>query len=111
VIATQPTEKLGPGGRAALYNGRKMSFDDIWSEIQRLAGQTFYLLGGATFTYRVDPDSLLPSTQDRAIPRRDFERVHAHGGEIPPPRTLKRMGFQDAAYIFSILTDPRLRRN
>jgi len=30
-------------------------------------------------------------------------------GEIPNERALKSMGFPDAPFLFSILTDPRLR--
>jgi hypothetical protein len=83
-------------------------FEEIWAKIQQHAGETFYLLGGRTFTYEVRADQLQPSTSERSIARSDFERVHAMG-EIPNQRSLKSMGFADAPFIFSILTDPRLQ--
>jgi hypothetical protein len=83
-------------------------FEPVWQRIQQLAGETFYQLGGATFTYEVHPGSLQPSTSGKPIPRSDFQRVYAQG-EIPNQRDLKRMGFEQPSYVFSILTDPRLR--
>ena len=84
------------------------NFEEVWGKIQQHAGETFYLLGGMTFTYEVAGDQLQPSTSERSILRRDFERVYAMG-EIPNERALKSMGFPDAPFLFSILTDPRLR--
>ena len=84
------------------------NFEEVWGKIQQHAGETFYLLGGMTFTYEIIEDKLQPSTSQRPIARRDFERVYAMGG-IPNQRALKSMGFADAPFLFSILTDPRLR--
>jgi hypothetical protein len=83
-------------------------FEEIWERIQQHAGETFYLLGGMTFTYKIIEDNLQPSASEHPIPRRDFERLYALG-EIPNQRALKSMGFTDVPLIFSILTDPRLR--
>jgi len=85
-----------------------MEFELVWERIQQHAGGTFYLLGGMTFTYEIIEDQLQPSTSERPIPRSDFERVYAMG-EVPNQRALKSMGLPDAPFIFSILTDPRLR--
>lgn len=85
-----------------------MEFEQIWQRIQRLAGETFYELGGKTFTYEASEDHLMPSTSQRPVPRSDFERVYAQG-EITNLRRLKERGIRDPSYIFSILTDPRLR--
>lgn len=84
-------------------------FEEVWEKIQQHAGETFYLLGGMTFTYEVRADQLQPSTSERPIARSDFERVYAMG-EVPNQRALKSMGFAAGApFLFSILTDPRLR--
>ncbi len=83
-------------------------FEKVWEKIQQHGGETFHLLGGMTFTYEIIEDKLQPCASERLIPRRDFERVHALG-EIPTQRALKSMGFADAPFIFSILTDPRLQ--
>ena len=83
-------------------------FEEVWTRIQQHAGETFYLLGGMTFTYEVRADQLQPSASEHPIPRRDFERVYAMG-KIPTQRALKSMGFAGAPFLFSILTDRRLR--
>lgn len=86
-----------------------MGFEEIRERVERHAGETFYQLGGKTFCYQVDGVSLLPSTAEQGIPRGTFEPVHALGA-IPGPRRLREMGIQDGAFIFSILTDPRIAR-
>lgn len=88
-----------------------MDFSELWENIERHAGETFYELGGKTFTYEVGPGGLQPSTAEGAIPRDTFEQVFEQG-ECPPPRRLKELGFDSraASCIFSILTDPRLKQ-
>lgn len=85
-----------------------MDFDELWRRIERYAGEVFYEMGGKRFTYEIHADHLMLST-GRAIPRRDIERVHAQG-KITSLRVLKEQGIQSPSPIFSILTDPRLRK-
>ena len=86
-----------------------MRFEEVWESIRQHAGETFHQLGGKTFTYQADSDSLIPSTTEQPIPRHAFQRVYAWG-EIPSQRKLRDMGIRDASFIFSILTDPRIVR-
>jgi hypothetical protein len=87
-----------------------MDFSALWGKVERHAGETFYELGGKTFTYEVGPEGLQPSTAEAPIPRDIFEQVYAHG-PVPPPRRLAEQGLgsRQASYVFSILTDPRLK--
>jgi hypothetical protein len=87
-----------------------MEFEQVWQRIINLAGETFYELGGSTFTYEIHDGGVKPSTADALISPTAFQRVCAQG-ECPPPRQLKEQGFnsREASYIFSILTDPRLK--
>ena len=87
-----------------------MEFNQVWQKIEMLAGQTFYELGGSTFTYEIRGGGVKPSTAAAPIAPSAFERVCARG-KCPPPRQLKELGFnaREASYIFSILTDPRIK--
>ncbi len=84
-----------------------MPFDDVWQRIREHAGETFYEMGGRTFAYQAQDDQLVLSPE-RALPRRDLERVYAQG-EITSLRALKNQGIKNGSVIFSILTDPRIR--
>jgi hypothetical protein len=84
-----------------------MGFEETWTAIERHAGETFYQLGGRTFTYRADATSLTTSTTEQSISRHQFERVYRLG-EIPSPRRMRQLGIRDGSMIFSILTDPRI---
>ena len=33
------------------------NFEEVWGKIQQHAGETFYLLGGMTFTYEIIEDN------------------------------------------------------
>ncbi|MGH9862384.1 MAG: hypothetical protein ACRD35_03090 [Candidatus Acidiferrales bacterium] len=86
-----------------------MAFEEIWQRIRQHAGETFYEMGGRTFTYQAQEDALVLSAE-RALPRRDLERVYAQG-EITSLRALKDQGINNGSVIFSILTDPRIRES
>lgn len=87
-----------------------MEFEQAWQKIEQLAGQPFYELGGNIFTYEIQDAGVKASTDEPPIARSEFERVFTLG-ECPPPRQLKELGFnsRQASYIFSILTDPRIK--
>jgi len=86
-----------------------MDFEGIWQKVQQHAGEEFYELGGKRFSYEAGAESLQPSTLDHMIPRSEFERALA-SGLLDNLRQLKReFGTREHSYIFSILTDPRIR--
>ena len=86
-----------------------MAFEEVWQRIRQHAGETFYEMGGRTFSYQVDEDKLALSSE-RVLPRGDLERVYAQG-EITSLRALKDQGIKNPSAIFSILTDPRIRES
>ncbi|HXE75068.1 MAG TPA: hypothetical protein VNN18_05475 [Candidatus Xenobia bacterium] len=87
------------------------AFEDIWNEIIRHAGEEFYELAGRRFTYTADAGSLQPSTHEHAIPKAHFQRAWASGllGNLRHLR--QQFGQREHSYIFSILTDPRLKND
>ncbi len=86
-----------------------MDFDEIWRKIQQHAGEEFYELAGKRFTYTADADSLQPSTHERPILRQHFQRAWESGllGNLRQLR--QEFGQREHSYIFSILTDPRIK--
>jgi len=85
-----------------------MDFEAVWEKLATLAGETFFEMGGRRFTYHFHPDRLELS-DGRTLTRRDLEWVYAQG-EIASLRRLKEQGIAHPSPIFSLLTDPRLRR-
>jgi hypothetical protein len=86
-----------------------MNFDEIWAKVHQHAGEEFYELAGKRFTYSVDTDSLQPSTHEQPIPRQHFQRA-LESGLLTNLRELKReFGQRQHSYIFSVLTDPRIK--
>ena len=87
-----------------------MDFEETWRRIQQHAGEEFYELAGKRFTYSADGVSLQPSTHDQPIPRRQFQRAW-ESGLLRNLRQLKHeFGQREHSYIFSILTDPRIKK-
>ncbi len=85
-----------------------MAFQETWADIERHAGDVFYRLGGATFTYEVFQDRLKISDVEQAVPKSSLERACAAGR----PQTvtqLKQHGLPGPSHVFAILTDPRIR--
>ena len=87
-----------------------MDFDELWQRIRDRAGEEFYELAGKRFTYTVDENSLQPSTHEQPIPRRQFQRAWESGllGNLRQLR--QEFGQRQHSYIFSILTDPRIKK-
>ena len=42
-------------------------FEEVWEKVQQHAGETFYLLGGMTFTYEIIEDKLQSCAGERPI--------------------------------------------
>lgn len=87
-----------------------MDFEDVWKRVVQHAGEEFYELAGKRFTYTADADSLRPSTHEQPIPRQQFLRAWESGllGNLRQLR--QEFGQREHSYIFSILTDPRIKK-
>ena len=86
------------------------NFDDVWSRIERQAGQTFETATGLPFTYRV-PGNYLKVCRDgreidRSLSRTNFEKA-AVAMPTAKPSDIKES--QGSAYTWAILMDRRIR--
>ena len=86
-----------------------MDFDEIWEKVQQHAGEQSFELAGRRFTYTAVADSLQPSTHEHPIPRAHFQRAWESGllGNLRQLR--QEFGQREHSYIFSVLTDPRIK--
>jgi hypothetical protein len=86
------------------------SFDDVWTRIERHAGQTFNTAAGLPFTYRV-PGAYLKVTRDgreinRSLSRTNFKKASA---SMPAAKPSDIKESQGSAYTWAILMDRRIR--
>lgn len=86
------------------------SFDDVWTRIERYAGQTFNTVTGLPFTYRT-PGDYLKVTRDgreinRSLSRTNFKKASA---SMPTAKPSDIKNSQGSAYTWAILMDRRIR--
>lgn len=86
------------------------SFDDVWTRIERHAGQTFNTATGLPFTYRVPGDYLRISRGgreiNRSLSRTNFKKAST-SMPVAKPSDIKES--QGSAYTWAILMDRRIR--
>lgn len=86
------------------------SFDDVWTQIEKHAGQTFNTTTGLPFTYQV-PGAYLKVTRDgrkinRSLSRISFRKASA---SMPAANPSDIKESQGSAYTWAILMDRRIR--
>jgi hypothetical protein len=86
------------------------NFDDVWTRIERHAGQTFTTATGLPFTYRVPGDYLKVSRDgreiNRSLSRTNFMKASA---VMPASKPSDIKDSQGSAYTWAILMDRRIR--
>lgn len=91
-------------------NAFMASFDDVWTRIERHAGQTFTTATGLPFTYRVPGDYLKVSRDgreiNRSLSRTNFMKASA---AMPTAKPSDIKESQGPAYTWAILMDQRIR--
>ena len=109
----QPTATLTSALACAvrrLQTPSMANFDEVWSRIERHAGQTFETATGLPFTYRVPGDYLKVSRDgreiNRSLSRTNFMRA-AVAMPAAKPSDIKES--QGSAYTWAILMDQRIR--
>ena len=84
-----------------------MSFDEVWNNIIRCAGQEFHTKTGLPFTYTVVDGYVMPNRTNYLLARQQFQKA----AEIPnitgPGQISDKV--RGPSYVFAILTDPRIR--
>lgn len=89
-----------------------VSFNEVWTRIERCAGETFSTATGRPFVYRV-PGNYLRVSRDgreinRSLSRTNFEKA-SQAMPADKPNTIKDR--QGASYTWAILMDPRIRHD
>lgn len=84
-----------------------MLFDQVWRNIQELAGSPFHQVRGKEFAYQAHEGFLKPSTVNRNISKSNFDRAFA-AWPLRNVRQVKELGVQGPSYVFAILTDQRV---
>ena len=93
-----------------LQNPFMATFDDVWTRIERHAGQTFTTATGLPFTYRVPGDYLKVSRDGREINRSlSWTNFMKASAAMPTPRPSDIKESQGSAYTWAILMDRRIR--
>lgn len=86
------------------------NFDDVWTRIERHAGQAFATATGLAFTYRVPGDYLKVSRDgreiNRSLSRTNFMKASA---AMPTAKPSDIRYSHGSAYTWAILMDRRIR--
>lgn len=84
-----------------------MSFEAIWANIEKNAGETFSTKSGIQFTYHMDGSAVVPDHTGYPLAKSQF----AKAAEIKDLRGPGQINFsvRGPSYIYAILTDPRIR--
>ena len=84
-----------------------MSFEAIWANIEKHAGEEFKTKTGIPFTYHMDGTSVVPDHTNYPLAKGQF----AKAADIKDLRGPGQINFsvRGPSYIYAILTDPRIR--
>lgn len=91
--------------RPASRGGAAAHLDRVWEQIERHGGQPFTLKSGQDFTYQVSGSVLMPSTANWDVPKSEVREALARM-PVAGPAQLKDL--QASAFLYAILTDPRI---
>lgn len=86
----------------------KPGIDAVWARIRSHQGEWFTLTRGDAFTYEVFDNYLRPVGRVRHLSRTSFGKALTR---VPLENTRSVSDLQGPSYVFSILMDPRIRRD
>lgn len=98
VRSTTPARRPVAGGAAHRV-------EDVWSLLEKHAGEVFTLKSGQQFAYQVSAGVLMPTTANWDVPKGEFAEA-LRRAPISGPAQLKDL--QAAAYIYALLVDGRI---
>ena len=84
-----------------------ISIDAIWARIKANEGSKFHQIRGKEYTYTIIGASLVPDGINQNIPKSHFEQAIPL---MPLENTTAVQHLRGPSYIYSILMDPRIRR-
>jgi len=82
-----------------------MSIDEVWQQIESLAGREFTQKRGGTFSYAVSGGHVIPDRTNHQIPKSHFQKA-LDRWPVPGPGELQDL--RGPSYIYAILADRRL---
>ena len=85
-----------------------ISIDTVWSRIKAHEGEVFQQIRGKEYTYIIVGSALIPKGINQNIPKSHFEQAL---DLLPLQDTVPIQHLRGPSYIFSILMDPRIRKN
>jgi hypothetical protein len=91
--------------RPAPRAGAAQHIERVWQQIERYGGHPFTLKSGQDFTYQVSGAVLMPSTANWDVPKSE---VHEALARMPVTGPAQLKDLQAAAFLYAILTDPRI---
>jgi len=87
---------------------RRPAFSEIWTRIEKLAGEEFTTISGLPFTYETSGDALFPSRTEYRLSKEDFKTAYSRV-PIPGPGIINNE-VRGPSYIWAILHDQRISR-
>lgn len=98
-----------------VYNGpslysevTEMSFDKIWENIEKHAGEEFHTKKGLSFTYTIYNKGIIPSRTGYRLSAGNFEKALPIIDKIDGPGAISDF-VRGPAYVYAILKDKRIR--
>jgi|HubBroStandDraft_6_1064221.scaffolds.fasta_scaffold260740_2 hypothetical protein len=97
-------------GSPAKLPARSRSFDDVWPRIEAHAGEEFRTIRGKPFSYNIRGSAVVPrpgkaAETNRLLPRSHFQKAWDRRPLSGPGQI---HDLQGPAYVYAILTDPRI---
>lgn len=83
-----------------------LGFDRVWRRIEEHEGEEFRQVRGQVFAYRIEDGQLRPSTVNQVLARSQFEKAYQR---MPVSGPGQFNDLRGPAYLFAILSDPRIR--
>ncbi|WP_456413502.1 hypothetical protein [Oceanithermus profundus] len=103
---TAPAHEAAAAPAADADAGRP-DVDAVWARIVAHQGETFHLLKGQPFTYRVEGHAVVPSTAKVRIQKSQFAKAL---GAVPFEKVADvPKDVFGPSYVYAILMDPRIR--
>jgi len=103
---TTPAHEAGTPPVAEAHADRP-DVDAVWARIAAHQGETFHLLKGQPFTYRVEGHAVVPSTAKVRIQKSQFAKAL---GAVPFEKVADvPKDVFGPSYVYAILMDPRIR--
>jgi len=84
-----------------------MAFETTWANIVKCAGQEFKTKTGLPFTYEISNGAVVPDRTGYPLGKRNFEKA-AEIAVLQGPGQISHL-VRGPAYVYAILTDPRIR--